>query len=125
MTPKQAENAWLWFATAMGIEDWVPKLAILLQDEPPESMSEYQNDGTLGAAGTARTYKDADIWLSPARHKEQGEDMLATLFHEGMHVVAADISIETKEQWATPAMEFTWNRLGDLMAKAYRAKVKP
>ncbi len=117
LTQKQAEKAMAWFLVHMGMEDWMVGLQVgglrpdWVEDEP---------ENLYGQTCRRRTLKRSEIWVNPATHKA-GEDPLGTLFHEGLHLVASDIGYDGD---TTPAAEFTWNKLGDLLAKAYRKGVR-
>jgi len=116
MTHKQAERAWKWFAEAMGVADW--QVELFIQDAKPKWVTDAE---AWGYINTTRTTKKAEICVNPCVHPD-GEDLIATLFHEGMHLAAEDVGIVNHTD---DSVEYVWNRLSDLMARAYRAKVKP
>ena len=119
-TEAQAHKAWEWFVRQLGIADW--EVTLYFQDAPPTWAAPTVDPTTMGMTQTNAAYKCADVWVCPAKHDK--EDQISTLFHEGMHVVAADVAIETGERSPTGQTEHLWNKLGDVMAKAYRAGVK-
>ena len=117
LTPKQAQRALDWFIKVAGIADWT--ITVNMDKHPPSDMGE--GGDSLGKCATARPYKAATIWLNLPEHGND-YDPIGTLFHEGMHVVAADLEYA---DCLTGEAEFLWNKLGDILAKAYRAGVKP
>ena len=120
LTKPQAARAWQWFAGQLGIVDW--EVTLFLQNEPPAWAAPAADSTTLGMTQTNPMYKVADVWVCPSKHDD--EDPISTLFHEGMHVVAADVAIETGERGPTGQTEHVWNKLGDVLAKAYRKGVR-
>ena len=115
----EARKALRWFQGWLGLQDW--QIVVTITDSPPA----WWDDGrtsVLGAWNGARTYKNGEIWMCPATHATHKADMLSTLFHECCHIMGDDIGISDAGR-AEPA-EFCWNRLGDLLAMAYRRGVK-
>ena len=116
LTKVLARRAMRWFQEAMGIQDW--RIRLWITNEPPYWASEDCGPGVGGKANSLVEWKEGKIWVSNSRCLDCEENPLATLFHEGMHIVANDagISEDTLSQ-----VEFVWNRLGAIMAGAYRS----
>jgi len=119
MTDKQAAKFCQWCQDTLGLSDWSVELC--LQDDPPSWTS--ASDGQVGACGRNRPYKRATIWVSRARCTADGSCPLSTIAHEMMHVAASDTGIEGDDS-GSEAYEFLWNKVGDLLAAAYKAKVR-
>jgi len=120
MTNAQAAKFGEWCQGALGLEDW--RIEIVLQDDPPAWV---QDDGrSVGACASVRSYKTAHIWVSPQRSRDEGTDQFAVLAHEVLHAAACDTGIESDGRAPTDSNEFLWNRLGDILAAAYKARVK-
>ena len=117
LTLAQAQKAMTWFCNALGICDWDFELEV--GSERPNWV-QGMPDNAYGWVHPFRSYKSCKIWINLPMHKD-GSDPIGTLFHEGMHVVASDLDMVDDEKG--PA-EYTWTRLGDILAKTYRAGVK-
>ena len=118
LTVAVARRAVRWFQRQMGLGDW--KVDLVISDRPPACISDDNSD-SLGSVLAWPQHKQATVWLSSINHCGKEGDMLSTLFHECCHVTACDIGINEASQ--NNAMEYHWNRLGDLLAAAYRAGV--
>jgi len=118
LTRAEARKATRWFQKRLGIQDWTIKLDV--QDDVPRWGRDDADDGTLGMTMTFAPYKEATIWIAPGRHAKGGDWPLATLLHELLHVVAHDTGVESGECPPTEAQEYVHNRIGDLLAAAYR-----
>ena len=115
LSAKDARKAVRWFQKSLGIADWEIKLSI--SDDPPGWALGDADDNTMGLCAVSPTYKSAKIWVSEGRAIKNDTTALKTLYHECLHVVAADTGIE--EGQSTSGQEFTWNMLGNLLADYY------
>lgn len=119
LTSAEARKAVRWFQRRMRITDW--RVKPVVADEPPSWMAADADHPEIKKGLCARSvhHKTATVWVSNSRCEGDGSCPLETLFHEGMHVVAADSGIEND---MSPHIEFVWNRLGAVLAIAYRAE---
>ncbi|MCK4625070.1 MAG: hypothetical protein KAV00_07155 [Phycisphaerae bacterium] len=120
LTKAEARKATQWAQRRLGITDW--KIELVVTDKPPawaeKASEDLDLDEYLGLAATAVHSKSAKIWVKPMW---EDHDPLETLFHEVMHVVAGDVGITEHN---SPHVEYLWDRLGEIMSMAYRARVK-
>ena len=119
LTPAEARKAVRWFQRFMGMTDW--RIKPVVADEPPPRFVKTAGAGTIGMCSHLIEYKTATVWVSNARCKVDGACPMVTLFHEMMHVVAEDVGIQNHDSFHK---EFLWNRLGAVLAIAYRAESK-
>lgn len=113
LTLPEAQKAIRWFLGAMGLKDW--SVSAKMAGKPGD-------EGSLGTCDYNRAWKWAVVWVDITLHKDPHENSLSTLFHELCHVLAADIEYEDQN---TGRAEYVWNKLGDLLAAAYRKGAKP
>ncbi len=111
LTAVEARKAVRWFQQQMGIGDW--SIKVVYADGGSD-------DGQLGLASAQPPYKRATVIVWPTEHLAGDDDMLSTVMHECCHVMAEDVGAEVPNG---QTYEYTWNRLGDLLAAAYRAGV--
>ena len=117
LTHATASRAWAWFCDIFGLDAW--QINVCISDDCPDWAVDTKQ---MGGCRTRMSYRMATIWVSNSRSLADGEDPLSTFFHECMHILAEEAGIKGD---SAPRREFVWNRAGDLLAKAFRAKVKP
>ena len=110
------DEAIRWFQKRMGLQDW--RFKVVIQDESPPWAA---NTDDLGGTIPDVAYKSAKIWARADRARLSAFEPLSTLFHEALHVSCHDAGLT--EGNASEHTEFVLNRLGDLMAAAYRAGI--
>lgn len=100
-----------WASSQLGLDAWTVDVEV--SDEQPA----WAADGKpLGLSRTSLQYRRADVWVSPARCKDDGESPVETLFHEILHVALEDCGWTAADRRHG---EFLINRLAALMAAAY------
>lgn len=113
LTYADAKIASDWAQKVLGIEDW--QIVLRVQDIKPA----WVDDGRLlGSCVTQPEYKKAELWISNAEAVRDEKPVLATLFHEILHVAAADCGVADD---GTPHLEYLWNRMADIMRNAFLA----
>lgn len=117
LTQRQAERAMAWFLKQMGLADW--KVTVTVGKLRPDWVIDLPA-AQYGTVQPFRPEKTATIWINLALHIN-GSDPIGTLFHEGMHIIMSDIDFKGDELGSA---EYQWNKLGDLLAKAYRKGVR-
>jgi len=117
MTGKQAQNAARWFQEAWNIEDWEFEVVI---GEGAPSWAGVVEATTLGTATWNRMRKWAGVWVSPAHCKKDGDNVLATLFHEMAHIVLEELKVKSGADSAHAVVE----RMAQVSVAAYQGKVK-
>jgi len=101
MKLSDARKAVKWFLRQFGMESWN---VTLFFDDPPEGLvgdlAPVEQGKYYGLAGPDTNNRQAHIWLNREPHAD-GTDMLATLFHELMHVYLAHMATEwgIYEEW--------------------------
>ena len=101
------------------MEDWEVSIQVSA-DPPKEDRAQVTQDQVLsqstilGQCKADPLTKNAVIWVS-------GIELYSTLGHEMMHVLAADLGIKTDTE---DRFEFTWSKLGDLLADSFSQKGK-
>lgn len=116
MTPKEAKKACEWFAIKFALA-W--DIKIYVQDDRPKWLRDRSSDDdSIGSVCGSKTDRTANIWIGPARCEESEHDILGVLFHECCHILAIDREIEDFGA-SRGALEFTWTRLGYVLAKLY------
>ena len=106
-----------WFAAMFGLASWDIELCI---DENPPAWTDGVGGRPMGMAEINVAREKVRIWVSESR-SEEDSGALSTFFHEMCHVLAAKAGIKND---SGPRREFVWNRMGDLLAKAFEAGVE-
>ena len=118
-TQASVDRAVGWAKSALYLQDY--SIAVWLCDDPPEGCGDTTGTAT-GEAQTDVRFKRADIWISPRRIVNADEDPMETLMHEMVHVMFADAGI--RRDGGETHVHGVVYRLGEILAKAYRAGVK-
>lgn len=116
LTTAQAKKALAWFQARNGLQDWTIYLDI--KDDPPAWVAE-QRLTSFGVCEHSRGSKTAILWVSN-RHCFAGSppvDPLETLFHELMHVEAADVGGIQDDRLA---IDYAFECHAEVYAWAYR-----
>jgi len=125
LSVKQASKAAAWALDQLGIGDW--QITLSLDPHRPTG-TESAPDNVLGLSGWDSTRKEADIWINLPYHAVQtgasDRDPISTLFHEILHVAFQDAGINARANGKDSAKEHLLNRMGDVLATAYRKRAK-
>ncbi len=116
LTEAKAAKMIFWFQGLMGLQDWTFEMYV--SNDPPDKMGKVDED-VLGLCLPDVKYKNARIWVSPARCDTMAGDQEETLFHELCHVVAVDVRIRND---TSEPVEYLWNRLGIVFKMAWNNK---
>jgi len=120
LTLAQAERAVHWFVAIRELQDW--RFTISVSADPPVWVDD-EGPRLEGQAFADRNRKTMQIWVNAPGIEACGRDPLATLFHECEHAAFADAGIRGDEEDG-PIHALVY-QAGSLLAKAYRAGVKP
>jgi len=118
LTLSQAKKALGWFICELGLHAW--KIDVQIGESPPSWVSAGTGKSPLGMCEADTNYRHARVWVRPSRCEQDKQSQISTLFHEGLHIVAAEAGIEPEKHFS---YEYQWNRLSNLLAALYM-KVK-
>ena len=121
LTGARGGRAIAWFADAMGLGDW--RFRLWVQDDEPDWRGQAKPH-QMGSCIAYPEFKEATIWVSPRRCREQESCPWECLWHECAHVVLIDVAPDdrTAAQGTSLREEFFLNRLAALAKEAYLAR---
>lgn len=117
LTKREIRKAVTWakHRDQLGLGDWKFLISTSKVATGPEP-----DDGAAAHVYISPCDKIASIWISKDRHIAQKLDMLATVFHEVLHVMGVDSEMEPLTSAVEERKEYSWNGLGGMMARLYR-----
>ena len=113
-TKSEARKAVRWAQKRLGLTDWNIKLYI---SNLPPAWCEGDAEDVVGFFSASRPLKKVKIWI---RNPSGEYCPFSTLMHEMMHLAANDVEMVNH---IAESHEFLWNKLGDILAEAYKAGV--
>lgn len=119
MTAKEARKAMRWGLRQLGLRDW--KVRLDWTNERPHWATLGANDDAGARVQVRCVERSVRVWVGQQECIANGDEPLASLFHELLHASAEDVGVTNDNE----PFEFFLNRQAECMAFAYRKGMKP